>query len=70
MLMRPSLEIESINSSAAAVYVVINRCEFTLRWFPGRLLVVQLSKWVTSIRYGLGSLASSLWKWARKRRRR
>ena len=42
--MRPCLKIKSINSAAAAAYVVINRCEFALGWCPGRLFVVQLIK--------------------------
>ena len=62
--MRPCLKIESINSAAAAVYVMIYRCEFALGWCPGRLLVVQLSKWVAAL-VAWGSLAPSLWKWAR-----
>ena len=52
--MRPRLKINSINSAAAAVYVVINRCEFALWWCPGRLLGVEFIKRVTSVRCGMG----------------
>ena len=69
-MMRPCLKIKSINSAAAVVYVVINRCEFALWWCPGRRFVVQVIKWVTSVPCGLGLTRSSpLWKWARKRMR-
>ena len=52
--MRPCLKIKSINSAAATVHVVICRCEFALWWCPGRLFVVQHSKWVRSVGCGLG----------------